>query len=56
MNLVILIILILLVLGLVPAWPYNRAWATGSPWNYGPIGLILIILLLFLILRPGPYW
>lgn len=60
MNLILLIILILLVVGLFPAWPYNRGWAqplsNTAPggwggWGYAPFGLIIIILLLFLLFR-----
>lgn len=67
MNLIILIILILLIVGLFPAWPYNRGWGVPSNapgvapggwggWGYAPFGLIIIILILFLVFRPGPYW
>ena len=54
MNLIVLILLIMLILGLVPMWPYNRGWA--GPVGYSPLVVVLIILILFLILRPGPYW
>ena len=48
MGLILLIILILLLLGAVPAWPYSRNWGYGPS---GGIGLILVIVLILLLLR-----
>jgi hypothetical protein len=48
MGLILLIILILLLLGAVPAWPYSRSWGYGPS---GGIGLILLIVLILLLLR-----
>ena len=48
MGLILLIILIILLLGAVPAWPYSRSWGYGPS---GGIGLILVILLILLLLR-----
>jgi uncharacterized protein DUF3309 len=47
MGLVLLIILILLVIGAVPSWPYSRNWGY---WPSGGIGLILVIVLILLLL------
>lgn len=44
MGLILLIILILLLLGAFPAWPYSRGW------GYGPSGILGFILLVILIL------
>jgi hypothetical protein len=41
---ILLIILILVLLGVVPSWPYS------SGWGYGPSGLIGVILVIVLIL------
>lgn len=41
---VLIVILILVLLGSVPAWPYS----TG--WGYGPSGIIGIVLVVILIL------
>lgn len=41
---VLVIILILLLIGAVPVWPYNPGW------GYGPSGLISIIFVIVLIL------
>ena len=39
---VLIIILILILLGAVPSWPYSRGWGYGPS---GVVGLILVILL-----------
>jgi hypothetical protein len=41
---ILLIILVLLLIGAIPAWPY----ATG--WGYGPSGGVGVVLLVVLIL------
>jgi hypothetical protein len=41
---VLLIILILILLGVVPTWPYS------SGWGYGPSGIVGVILVIVLIL------
>jgi len=48
MGLILLIILILLLLGTVPAWPHSRNWGYGPS---GGIGLVLVIVLILLLLR-----
>jgi hypothetical protein len=48
MGLILLIILILLLLGAIPSWPYSRSWGYGPS---GGIGLILVIVLILLLLR-----
>lgn len=40
---ILLIVLLLIVLGIVPAWPYSRDWGYGPS---GVLGLILIILVI----------
>ena len=47
MGLVLLIILILLLIGAFPSWPYSRGWGY---WPSGGIGLILLIVLILLLL------
>jgi hypothetical protein len=44
MSTVLLVILILLVVGALPTWPYS------SGWGYGPSGGIGFVLLILLIL------
>jgi len=46
MGTVLLIILILLLLGAVPAWPYSRGWGY---YPGGVVGVLLIIVLVLLL-------
>jgi Protein of unknown function (DUF3309) len=46
MGLILLVLLIILLLGAVPAWPYSRNWGYGPSGGVGLIVLIVIILLL----------
>ena len=41
---ILLIVLILLLIGAVPSWPYSRGW------GYGPSGLVGVLLVVLLIL------
>ncbi|AUH72679.1 DUF3309 family protein [Legionella sainthelensi] len=51
MNLILFIILIVLLIGLLPSWPYSSGWGY---YPSGGVGLILLILILVLLLRGGP--
>ena len=44
---ILIIILILIVLGAIPAWPYSRGWGYGPS---GIAGVVLIILLILLLM------
>ena len=46
MSTILLIVLILLLLGAVPAWPYSRGWGYYPSGGLGLVVLILVILLL----------
>lgn len=46
MGTILLIVLILLLLGAVPAWPHSRSWGYGPSGGLGLIVVILIILVL----------
>ncbi|HUE14537.1 MAG TPA: DUF3309 family protein [Planctomycetaceae bacterium] len=48
MGLVLLIILVLLILGAVPAWPHSRGWGY---YPSGGLGLILIIVLILVLMQ-----
>jgi hypothetical protein len=48
MGLILLIILIILLLGAVPAWPYSRNWGYGPS---GGLGLLVVIVVVLLLLR-----
>ncbi|MBP0599919.1 DUF3309 domain-containing protein [Herbaspirillum sp. LeCh32-8] len=43
---ILLIILILILLGVIPAWPHSRGWGYGPSGIAGTIVIILLILLL----------
>ena len=46
MYTILLVILILLLLGVVPAWPHSRKWGYGPSSGLGLVVLILVVLLL----------
>lgn len=43
---ILLIILVLMLIGTIPAWPHSRGWGYGPSGGLGLIVLILLILLL----------
>lgn len=43
MGTILLIILILLLIGVLPAWPHSRGWGY---WPSGGLGLIVLILII----------
>jgi hypothetical protein len=43
---VILIVLVLALLGVIPAWPHSRGWGYGPSGVMGLVVLVLIVLLL----------
>jgi hypothetical protein len=47
MSTILLIILILLLVGALPAWPYSRSWGY---YPSGGLGLILVILIILVLL------
>jgi hypothetical protein len=47
LELVLLILLVMLLVGALPAWPYSRGWGY---YPSGGLGLLLIIVLVLLIL------
>ena len=48
MRLVLILILLLLVIGAFPAWPYSAGWGY---YPSGGLGLILLILVVLLLVR-----
>jgi hypothetical protein len=44
---ILLILLILLLIGALPAWPYSRGWGY---YPSGGLGLVLVILIVLLLL------
>jgi hypothetical protein len=43
---ILLIVLILMLIGVFPAWPHSRGWGYGPSGGLGLVVIILIILLL----------
>lgn len=43
---ILLIIVVLMLLGVIPAWPHSRAWGYGPSSGLGLVLVLLIILLL----------
>lgn len=43
MNTILLVILVLLILGALPTWPYSSSWGYAPS---GGLGLVLVILLI----------
>jgi len=44
---ILLVIVILMLIGVIPAWPHSRSWGYGPS---GGLGLVLVILLILLLL------
>lgn len=47
MSTILLVVLILLLIGVFPAWPHSRKWGYGPT---GGLGLILIILVILALM------
>jgi len=43
---ILLIVLLLMLVGAVPAWPYSQSWGY---WPSGGFGLLLLIVLILLV-------
>ena len=46
MPLILLVVLLVILLGALPAWPYSRSWGYYPSGALGTIVLILVVLLL----------
>lgn len=44
LSTILIIVLILLLIGAIPSWPYSRGW------GYGPSGILGVILVIILVL------
>lgn len=44
MSTILIVLLVLLLLAAVPAWPYSRGW------GYAPSGLLTLLLLILIIM------
>jgi hypothetical protein len=48
MNLILLVVLLVLLVGALPTWPYSSGWGY---YPSGGLGLVLLIVLLMALLR-----
>ena len=46
LSTLLLIVLILLLLGVIPTWPYSRGWGYGPSGILGVVVVVLVVLLL----------
>lgn len=46
MSIILLVVLVLLLIGAFPAWPHSRKWGYGPS---GVTGLIVVVLIVLLI-------
>ena len=46
LGLIILIVLLLMLVGAVPAWPHSKSWGYGPS---GGVGLLLVIIIVLLV-------
>jgi len=44
LGMLLLVVLVLFLIGSIPAWPYSRSWGYGPSGGLGVILLIVIIL------------
>ena len=51
MGIILLVVVVLLLVGGLPAWPHSRKWGYGPS---GGLGLLLIILLVLVLLNYIP--
>ena len=45
---ILVVLLILMLLGSIPAWPHSRKWGYGP---IGGLGLVLVIIVILMLLR-----
>jgi len=53
LGILLTVLLVLLILGLLPVWPYTTGWGWGW-YPSGGFGLLLIIVILLLVLGESP--
>jgi Protein of unknown function (DUF3309) len=52
LGLALLILLVILLVGALPTWPYSAGWGY---YPSGGLGLLLLIVLLLVLLRPRAF-
>ena len=48
MSTIIIILLILLLIGAIPAWPYSRSWGA---YPSGILGVVLVIVIILVLMK-----
>ena len=48
MGTILIVILILLLVGAIPSWPYSRAW---GPYPSGILGVVLVVVVILVLMR-----
>jgi hypothetical protein len=43
---ILIVLVVLMLLGVIPAWPHSRSWGYGPS---GGMGLVLVVLLILLL-------
>jgi hypothetical protein len=51
MSTLLLIVIVLLLLGALPSWPYSRGWGYGPS---GLVGVVLVVVLVMALLQRTP--
>jgi hypothetical protein len=46
MNIILLVLLLILIVGALPSWPYSREWGFAPSGALGTVLLILLVLAL----------
>jgi hypothetical protein len=50
MSTILLLVLILVLIGAFPSWPYSRGWGYGPS---GLLGVLLVVLVIYMVTRGG---
>ncbi|MDB5542069.1 MAG: hypothetical protein JWQ89_3796 [Devosia sp.] len=48
LSTIIIILLVLLLIGAIPAWPYSRSWGA---YPSGILGVVLVIVIILVLMR-----
>jgi len=48
LSTIIIVLLILLLIGAIPAWPYSRSWGA---YPSGILGVVLVIVIILVLMR-----
>ena len=46
MGTILIVLIVLMLVGAIPAWPHSRSWGYGPSGGLGLVVLVLLILLL----------